>query len=59
MAQDRPCSTALGVSGLQYRPASAEAMHEGYHCPNPHLQMGNPGRRTPFPPILIWPRSRG
>jgi len=34
-----------------HRPASAEAMQEGYHCSNPHLQMGDLGQ----PDILLSP----
>ena len=28
----------------RHRPASAEAMQKGYHCCNPHLQMGDLGQ---------------
>ncbi len=34
-----------------HRPASAEAMQEGYHCSNPHLQMGDLRQ----PDILLSP----
>ncbi len=39
------------VCRARHRPASAEAMQEGYHCSNPHLQMGDLWQ----PDILLSP----
>ena len=35
---------------LPSSPGFIRGMREGYHCPNPHLQMGDLGSRTPSPP---------